>query len=79
MGPAQNQDERTWWVTLDIETFEGIGTLSHQLYYPSKIFLVSPRERELSEVKTVRQVQQLVCNFSHPFDYVKVKGPGKHG
>ena len=79
MAPAQNQDERTWWVTLDIETFKGTETLSHQLYYPSKIFPVNPPERELSEVKTVRQVQQPVCDVSYPFDYIKVKGPGKHG
>jgi len=49
---AKNQNERTWGVTISIETFEGINTPRHQLCYPPKVILLKPRERELPEVKT---------------------------
>lgn len=79
MTPAQNRNQRTGRVTLDTEAFKGIGTLSHQLYYPSKIPLVDRRECEPSEVKTIRQIQSRWAMFPIPSITLKPRDPVSTG
>lgn len=61
----------------NVEEFEGIRTFHHQVCDPPEIFLDIPRECELSETKTVRQVQQLAHSTPHPSIYIEVKGSTK--
>ena len=76
---VRNRERPTRKATHNIQTFKGIGAPHHQLHYPWKIFLAVPRERELSEVKTVRQVQQSARSVSHPSEYVKAERPSEWG
>jgi len=52
--PAPDVNARTMEVVSDVGGFEGMRTPCHQACYPPNTPPVNPRERELSEVKTVR-------------------------
>jgi hypothetical protein len=70
--------KRTRKVTKDIERFEGVRTLRHQIHYRLDIF-GETRHCDPGEVETTREAQQSTCERADIVGGPQVEGPGELG
>jgi hypothetical protein len=70
--------KRTRKVTKDIERFEGVRTLRHQIHYRLDIF-GETRRCDPGEVETTREAQQSTCERADIVGGPQVEGPGELG
>jgi hypothetical protein len=74
----RSQRKRTWGAIKDIQRFEGVRTLRHQIHCRLDV-LFDRHYLDPGEVETTWEAHQSTCDRADTFESLQFEGPGEFG